>query len=202
MTHALLPMILVSAAAAPTPDPTVMTVDVGSESDGPFIVRGFSNREGFNPKSRSEYYRTCTFRWASNNFSVKLPVFSDQANEVTLRTNMGRRRLQFSAGQWEAVVRGSGEPCVVGFSIPKSVVGSRDHLPVSCTALDPYRAGPNTRDRRELAAAIDWFRVKPRSPSTSSKSISGCPATREPCSRASTVVKGLTPRPSSSWPGA
>ena len=153
-----------STLPLPKPDPAVMMVDIGSDSDGPFIVQGFSHREGFNPKSKSEYFRTCTFRWATNNFAVKLPAFPDQANKVTMRTNMGARRLQFGAGDWKTVVRGAGKPCEVGFTIPANVVGKQEQVTLTCTALDPYRRGPNTRDRRELAAAIDWFKVKATEP--------------------------------------
>jgi len=153
-----------AAATDPKPDPAAMAVDVGSDSDSQFIVRGFSHQEGFNQRSKAEYFRTCNFRWASNNFAVKLPVFPRQANQVTMRTSMGTRRLRFSSGDWEAVVRGTGEPCTVSFTIPEALASADEYVTLNCAALDPYRRGPGTRDKRELAAAIDWFRIKATRP--------------------------------------
>ena len=174
-----------AAAPAAKPDPSVILVDIGSGSDAPYVKRGFYQREGLNPKSRHEYYRTCTFRWASNHFVMRLPVFPEQDNEVIIRTFMGRRRVKLSVAGWETVVKGTGEPCECRFTLPQAVVGKRRSVLLAGTALDPYRKPARARDRRELAAAVDWVKVRATKPLEIKQVDLGAPGDE------SAVVKGL-----------
>ena len=154
-------MRLASAEFPLPPDPKIEVVDIGEPGDERFLRRGFYSREGPVLHSKSEWFRTRTFRWAQSAFTVNLKTFPEQDNRVTLCWKAGNRKFRIRAGTFEEIVGGASDNTAnIEWTLPAKVVGNRSVLAVSFEAINPHRPAPGRKDRRELAAAVDWIRVE------------------------------------------
>ncbi|MBM4078729.1 MAG: hypothetical protein FJ278_03450, partial [Planctomycetes bacterium] len=142
------------------PDPAAHVVDFGAPGDEAVVRDGISGREGPVEKSQDEWFRTHTFRWASNDFVLELPVFSGQDNKVTLATRPTARRFEATTGNWRHALAIEGEVAEHPFVLPAALVGNNTSLAVRFHALDKYVPPPGAKDTRELAFALDWVRVQ------------------------------------------
>ena len=135
-------------------------IDIGHEGDEDYIIEGVYAPEGPNAKSRAEFYRQNTFRWFSNSFKIKLPVFPETHNLVTLRFFGSRSILLTSDTGWSGAVHGLGTyRYEYSIGIPRQFIGSRREIVLTGRMQPPAR--PTARDPRQLGVTIDWIRVKP-----------------------------------------
>ncbi len=152
----------VASATGPVERPTEHFINIGAPGDEDAILSGAYQREGYNERSKSPFYRWCNFRWFGNEWAVSLPVFPGRHNEITMRA-LPSRMLEISApGVLDPVylVRGAPghEHAIV---IPAEKIGDRDSIELRGKALTPFAASEQRRDSRELVVAIDWFRIHP-----------------------------------------
>lgn len=170
-------------------------IDIGSESDGPYIGEGLYQREGPNPKSRAQFFRQHSFRWASNDFVLRdLPVFPKVANVLHLRARI-RGRVELSAGEWKTLV-----PGVLDYTwdyvlvIPKATIGDSTRITIRAKALD--RVTPGTTDKRTLFAAIDSVRIRLLKPGEIVEEFPGRPhMEKEPDLPLQDRLRGVEARP-------
>ncbi|MBI5686639.1 MAG: beta-galactosidase trimerization domain-containing protein [Verrucomicrobia bacterium] len=160
MTRAglILPVImLLCATAFAVQGADERFIDIGSPGDEAAIGTGIYQREGPNPKSKAAFYRQCSFRWFSNSWMLKLPVFPNRHNEIVLRAKLGRN-VRLRVDGFETMLR-PGEPYEKSFAIPAAIIGKRDQIELRGEAIP--RLVPDARDRRELVMTVDWVRVRP-----------------------------------------
>ena len=141
-------------------------IDIGSAEDEQFIVEGIHQAEGPNPKSKHPFYRQHSMRWFGNKWVLRLPVFARQDNEVTMRASFSRGVRLVIGNNWELTIpsqkQGTGQDDYERqFVIPKDIVGEQELLELRGTCEPPYTKSPNAREKRELALAVDAFRVRP-----------------------------------------
>ncbi|MFQ5808051.1 MAG: hypothetical protein ACE5JM_00410 [Armatimonadota bacterium] len=170
-------------------------IDIGDESDAPYVGEGLYQREGPNPQSRGQFYRQHSFRWASNDFVLKdVPVFPNVANVLHIRTQ-ARGRAELRVGEWKTLLPGVGDyTWDYTFVIPKTVIGASTRITIRATALD--RVTPGTRDKRTLFAAIDSLRIRPLKPGETVEEFPGGPdMAQEPDLPLQDRLRGVEARP-------
>jgi len=136
-------------------------VNIGIPGDEPFIVDGAYAREGFNPKSKHPFFRWCSFRWFAGAWTLKLPVFPGRHQEIVFRMMSGRA-VQVSVGDnfRRLLLPARGPPYRARLLVPAGVVGNGAEIRLA-GSVRSYRRNPNSRDKRELAMAMDWIRIRP-----------------------------------------
>ena len=135
-------------------------VDIGAPDDDRFVGEGFYHREGPSPHSRMTIPKTSTFRWASNEFSLGVPVVPGHHNELTFRMAFGGRMMLRVGDRWKKLLIGAGRRKVeYAVVLPRRVVGTNTRLTIQGTALHPRK--PGTRDKRTLFALIDRVTIRP-----------------------------------------
>jgi len=134
-------------------------IDIGVPGDEEYLTEGFYQPEGPNEASKAAFYRENTFRWATNTFRVKLPVFPRQYNEVCLRMRFNGVLRLSGPGGFERDIVGLGDARFEYIVVlaPEQVGGAEDMV-LRGQALNPSR--PTERDKRTLYAAVDWIRVR------------------------------------------
>jgi hypothetical protein len=170
-------------------------IDIGDESDAPYIGEGLYGREGPNPKSRGQFFRQHSFRWASNDFVLKdIPVFPNVANVLHIRTR-AQGRVELSVGSWKTLLPGVGDyTWDYTFVIPKAAIGASTRVTIRATALD--RVTPGATDKRTLFAAIDSVRVRRLEPGETVEEFPGRPHMgKEPDLPLQDRVRGVEARP-------
>lgn len=134
-------------------------VDIGGAGDEVYLGEGFYHREGPSPKARIPIVQKHDFRWATNDFALKLPVFPRCHNEVTLHLYLNGG-LRLRAGGWRKTIFGMGsgraEYKVV---IPRKVVGRAEQLTLHGSATRPRK--PGGRDKRTLFVIVERLVVRP-----------------------------------------
>jgi hypothetical protein len=155
-TTTLLALAALGNAQAGPPE---RLIDICAAGDESFLVEGFYQREGPNEKSNWAFARENDFRWVTNVFVVKTPVFSGKYNEITLRMQFNGVLRVASGERWEREIIGLGtshwDYVVV---LPPDVIGQQQEIALTGTALNPAR--PGTRDTRTLYALVDSLRVR------------------------------------------
>lgn len=152
----------VAEATGPVSGPEEHFINIGAEGDEQAIVSGAYNREGYNERSQSPFYRWCNFRWFGNEWAVRLPVFPNRHNEITMRALPSRMLEVSSPGVLEPTYLMRGAPAHEhAIVIPAEEIGDREQIELRGRAVTPITRGPEARDARELVVTIDWFRIRP-----------------------------------------
>ncbi|MFP4057758.1 MAG: alpha-amylase family protein [Candidatus Brocadiia bacterium] len=153
---AALCMALAGAAAAAE---TERVVDIGAEGDEAYVGEGFYGREGPYSHARIPMAKRCDFRWASNRFRLRLPVFPRRHNQVCLRAHFSGRMVLRVGERWSAMLIGlAGARQEYTFVVPREVVGERERLELAGSAARPRR--PAGREKRTLFAIIARVRIR------------------------------------------
>ncbi|MGC9316446.1 MAG: alpha-amylase family protein, partial [Armatimonadota bacterium] len=152
----------VAQATGPVQRPEEHFINIGVEGDEAAIISGAYGREGYNERSRSPFYRWCSFRWFGNEWAVRLPVFPGRHNEITMRALPGRMMRISSPGVLEPVYLMRGAPAHEHhIVIPAEDIGDREQIELRGEAVTPVHPEPDAGDSRELVVTIDWFRIRP-----------------------------------------
>ena len=148
----------ISGAAAAE---TGRSFDIGTPGDEAILGTGIYQREGPNAKSKHSFYRTNSFRWFGNLWTLKLPVTPHRHNEVILRAKL-HRSLRLRVGdRYEIILSGMGDS---GYEysviLSADVVGANSIVELQGETVPPVPPSANSRDKRELALAVDWVRIR------------------------------------------
>ncbi len=135
-------------------------IDVGAPGDEAFVGEGLYNREGPYDWSKLAFARENSFRWMSNDWTLRLPVFPRRHNAITFRLRLSRRvELSIPRTDWKAQLLGVSDyrlEQTVG--VPREVVGDKTELVLQGHTLKPV--APGGRDKRTLVAMLDWIKVR------------------------------------------
>lgn len=138
----------------------VRRIDVGASGDEPYLVDGFHQHEGPNRTSKIPLAASDTFRWATNRFSLQLPVTPGRHNEVTFRAYFGGPMIVSVGDCWRSVVTGMGAARKeTTFVLPAHVVGDAKELKVECRAI--YLRRPGAKDKRTLFLILAEVLIRP-----------------------------------------
>jgi hypothetical protein len=172
----------VATATGPVQWPEERFINIGTEGDEDAIIEGAYQREGYNPSSRSPFYRWCNFRWFGNEWAMSLPVYANRNNEVVFRGQSSRMLRMSVPGIIEDVYLpprpANNEYRIV---LTAGAMGDRETIELRGAAIPPVVLADDSRDKRELVITIDWFRVRPLEEADESiMALQQLPDTREP----------------------
>jgi hypothetical protein len=138
-------------------------VDIGGPMDKLFIQDGWYVAEGpydqFGP-----VWRNSTARWGAQGAQVRLPVFPDVTNTVTLRAEVPgteQHKLFFIVNGEQIAALPIHRELLYSFAIPAEKIGDRHWITFQLKTN--YKLPPDN-DSRDRRAAVDWIKVSADAP--------------------------------------
>ena len=138
----------------------VTVIDIGSPGDEAYVAAGLYGREGPHPKSKIPTAARSTFRWAGNQFALRLPVEPNRSHKITLKAEF-RGPVIFSTGeQYEVAITGQGsQTSDYVFYVPSEAVGDAEQLTLTARSVLPRK--PVRDDGRTLFMIVDEVQLEP-----------------------------------------
>lgn len=154
-----MPCLLLAAILLAPPS---VTVDFGTGIAAPLLVSGVHQAEQPRPTAGHAFFRERDFRWIANEAVFDIPVYANTGNLLTIEMKTTRAFTLTFDSRWQAVVRGvDDEGYAYRVYLPAELVGDRDRIRLQAVATPPFRASAESKDQRELAAAVDKLTCAP-----------------------------------------
>ena len=100
-------------------------IDVGAPADQAALLKGFYQPEGPSRKAGAHpFFKSCTFRWATNEFEFEIDAAPHRPHELALRTRFNNVMTLSLGDRWSAPAFGGDTADYVRrVYIPAAVVG-------------------------------------------------------------------------------
>jgi len=145
-------LLLTALLLAPGP----VTVDFGTGIAEPLLVSGVHQAEAARATAGHPFFQEHDFRWIANQCAFHVPVLANRNNQLTIVMKTPRTLTLTFDERWQATVKGRDDENYTYYVfLPAGAVGDHDRILLESTATPPYQPSASSRDKRELAAAID-----------------------------------------------